>query len=148
MGKKKIVQKGEAAAAPKNGEPAAGAEKQETSRARIERGRIYVNASYNNTVFTVTDEKGNVVAWLSAGSLGFSGPKKATPFAASKVAEAIAEKVKRYGPTNVEVYVRGVGRGRDAAVRTLAAKGFVILAIKDVTPIPHNGPRPRKTRRV
>lgn len=148
MGKKKIVQKGEAAAAPKGGEAAAGAEKQETSRARIERGRIYINASYNNTVFTVTDEKGNVVTWLSAGSLGFSGPKKATPFASSKVAEAIAEKVKRYGPTNVEVYVRGVGRGRDAAVRTLAAKGFVILAIKDVTPIPHNGPRPRKTRRV
>ncbi|PIP29833.1 30S ribosomal protein S11 [Candidatus Jorgensenbacteria bacterium CG10_big_fil_rev_8_21_14_0_10_54_38] len=147
MGKKKIVQKGEAGAAAEAA--AVPAEKKETAaRARIEHGRIYVNASYNNTVLTVTDEKGNVAAWLSAGSLGFSGPKKATPFAASKVAEAIAEKVKRSGPVNVEIYVRGVGRGRDAAVRSLAAKGFVITAVKDVTPIPHNGPRPRKRRRV
>ncbi len=145
MGKKKIVQKGDAGSAA----PEAAAEKRESSaRPRIEQGRIYINASYNNTVLTVTDEKGNVVAWLSAGSLGFSGPKKATPFAASKVAEAIAEKVKRSGPTSVEIYVRGVGRGRDAAVRSLAAKGFTILAVRDVTPIPHNGPRPRKPRRV
>jgi small subunit ribosomal protein S11 len=148
MGKKKVIQKGDAGAA-EAAAPAAVAEKREAAaRPRIERGRIYVSASYNNTVFTVTDEKGNVVTWLSAGSMGFSGPKKATPFAASKVAEAIAEKVKRSGPTSVEIYVRGVGRGRDAAVRTLAAKGFSILAIKDVTPIPHNGPRPRKPRRV
>ncbi|MFH1162202.1 MAG: 30S ribosomal protein S11 [Candidatus Jorgensenbacteria bacterium] len=146
MGKKKIVQKGEGAAA--EGAPAKTVKKETPSRAHIEHGRIYVNASYNNTVLTVTDEKGNVVAWLSAGSLGFSGPKKATPFAASKVAEAIAEKVRRSGPTNVEIYVRGVGRGRDAAVRSIAAKGFTITAVRDVTPIPHNGPRPRKRRRV
>jgi small subunit ribosomal protein S11 len=102
----------------------------------------------NNTIMTVTDEKGNTVAWLSAGSLGFSGPKKATPFAASKVAEAIAEKVKKSGPVKIEIFVRGIGKGRDSAVRSLAAKGFEILAIKDVTPIPHNGPKPRKVRRI
>lgn len=119
-----------------------------TGRAGLGRGRIYVNASYNNTMITVTDEKGGVVAWMSAGSLGFSGPKKATPFAASKVAEAIAEKVKKSGPVNVEIFVRGIGKGRDSAIRTLAAKGFAVEGVKDVTPVPHNGPRPRKTRRV
>jgi small subunit ribosomal protein S11 len=85
---------------------------------------------------------------MSAGSLGFSGPKKATPFAASKVAEAIAEKVKRSGPMNVEIVLRGIGKGRDSAMRTLTAKGFNITGIRDMTPIPHNGPRPRKVRRV
>jgi small subunit ribosomal protein S11 len=99
-------------------------------------------------MITVTDEKGNVLTWMSAGSLGFSGPKKSTPFAAAKVAEAIAQKLEKTGPLNVEILVRGVGGGRDSAVRTLAAKGFNILAIKDVTPIPHNGPRPPKVRRV
>jgi len=120
----------------------------EVTRQRLESGRIYIQASYNNTMITVTDSKGGVVAWLSAGSLGFSGPKKATPFAASKVAEAITEKVRRSGPSTVDIYVRGVGKGRDSAIRTLATKGFTITSVKDVTPIPHNGPRPRKTRRV
>lgn len=111
-------------------------------------GRVYVHASYNNTIITVTSDKGEVIAWMSAGTLGFSGPKKSTPFAASKVAEAVAEKVQKTGPFDVEVVVRGVGSGRDAAVKALANKGFTITAIRDVTPVPHNGPRPPKPRRV
>lgn len=146
MGKKKIAQKSETVAAD---EGAKIPKKTEASvKARIEKGRIYVQASYNNTMITVTDDKGNVVTWLSAGSLGLSGPKKSTPFAAAKVAEAISEKLQKTGPMNVDILVRGVGGGRDSAVRTFAAKGFNISSIKDITPIPHNGPRPPKVRRV
>lgn len=115
---------------------------------KIENGRVYVKASYNNTLITVTDDKGNMLAWSSAGALGFSGPKKATPFAASKVVAAISEKLKKSGPVNVSVFVSGVGGGRDSAVRSLANQGFNLLGIKDVTPIPHNGPKPKKVRRV
>ncbi len=115
---------------------------------RVESGRVYINASFNNTSVTVTDDKGNVVAWATAGGLGFAGPKKATPFAASKVVATIAEKISKTGPFNVEVYVSGAGSGRDSAIRSLAGFPFNILAIKDVTPIPHNGPKPPKTRRV
>jgi len=115
---------------------------------RLESGRVYVSASYNNTVVTVTDERGNVVAWATAGSLGFSGPKKATPFAASKIIAVIAEKVKNYGLTNVEVLVRGIGGGRDSAIRSLINHGFNLTSIRDVTPVPHNGPKPPKVRRV
>jgi small subunit ribosomal protein S11 len=114
----------------------------------VDEGRVYVNASYNNTVITITDLKGNVLAWASAGSLGFSGPKKATPFASSKVIAALAEKVKTTGLTNVSVIVKGIGSGRDSAIRSLIGQGFNILSIKDATPIPHNGPRARKVRRV
>lgn len=118
------------------------------SRKRIEKGKVFIKASYNNTFITVTDAKGDVVAWMTAGSLGFSGPKKATPFAASKVAEAIAEKLDRTGPFKVDVVVKGIGGGRDSAIKTLVSKGFEVDSIKDVTPIPHNGPRPPKPRRV
>lgn len=122
--------------------------KREEAKTKHDKGIVYVQASYNNTMITVTDEKGNVVAWMSAGSLGFKGPKKATPFAASKVAEAIAEKLQKTGPFNVDVYVKGVGSGRDQAIRSLAGKGFNVRTLKDITPIPHNGPRPKKPRRV
>lgn len=115
---------------------------------KYEKGRVYIKASFNNTLITITDDKGNMVAWSSAGSLGFSGPKKATPFAASKIIATLAEKVKKSGPFNVDVFVSGVGSGRDSAVRSLANQGFNILSIKDVTGIPHNGPRPVKVRRV
>ncbi len=111
-------------------------------------GVIYVNFSYNNTMLTATDKKGNVVAWISAGSLGFSGPKKATPFAVSKMVAAISEKLKKFGFSEIEVVMKGVGSARDSALKSLAGQGFSILSIKDVTPIPHNGPRPPKKRRV
>ena len=115
---------------------------------KIENGSVFIKATYNNTLITVTDEKGNVVAWASAGSLGFNGPKKATPFAASKVILALVEKLKKSGPSNVKVFVNGVGGGRDSAIKSLANQGFNITSIKDVTPIPHNGPRAPKVRRV
>ena len=150
MGKKKVAQqtKEELLQESARVEDAFTKQASQAAGKSVERGRIYVQASMNNTVLTVTDAKGNVIAWMSSGSLGFTGPKKATPFAASKVAEAIAEKVKRSGPVDVDIFVRGVGKGRDSAVRSLAAKGFHILSLRDVTPIPHNGPRPRKPRRV
>jgi len=111
-------------------------------------GRVYINVSFNNTVITVTDPNGNVVAWASAGSLGFSGPKKATPFAAQKVVATVAEKISKTGPFNVDVIISGVSIGRDSSIRSLINHGFNILSIKDVTPIPHNGPKPKKVRRV
>lgn len=115
---------------------------------RVQAGKVYVNASYNNTVITVTDATGNVLAWASAGSLGFSGPKKATPFASSKVVAAIAEKLQATGPQDVDVIVKGIGSGRDSAIRSFINHGFNITSIKDATPVPHNGPRPPKVRRV
>lgn len=118
------------------------------ARQKFNEGKIFIQSTYNNTIMTVTDKSGNVIAWMSAGSLGFSGPKKATPFAASKVAEAIVQKIEKTGPSTVEICVRGVGSGRDSAVRSFASRGLNITAIKDVTPIPHNGPKPPKTRRI
>jgi len=115
---------------------------------KIQAGRIYIKASYNNTIVTVTDTKGGVLAWVTAGSLGFSGPKKATPFASSKTVAAIAEKLKNTGPIDVEVIVKGVGGGRDSAIRSLINHGFNITTLRDITPIPHNGPRPKKPRRI
>lgn len=115
---------------------------------QISKGRIYVEVSYNNTLITVTDEKGDVLIWSSAGSLGFKGPKKATSYAASKVAEAVFEKIKKNGLAEVEVFVTGIGSGRESAVRSLANRGLNIVSIRDITPIPHNGPRPKKVRRV
>lgn len=119
-----------------------------SSKRRIEKGRVYVKASYNNTMITVCDDKGSVLAWATAGSVGFSGPKKATPFAASKIIGILAEKMKAMGMHTIEIWVRGIGSGRDSAVRTLSNLGFTVTAIKDVTGVPHNGPRPKKTRRV
>lgn len=151
MGKKKVAKQTQEEALKESAqvsETVAAKSKEGSASKRVENGRVYINASYNNTMVTITDTRGGVMAWMSAGSLGFSGPKKATPFAASKVIEALSEKIRRTGPNTVEVFVRGIGRGRDAAVRTLATKGFNVLSIKDVTPIPHNGPRPKKRRRV
>jgi len=114
----------------------------------MDRGRIYIQSTYNNTIITVADARGGVIAWASAGSLGFKGPKKATPYAASKTVETLMEKVKKAGLHDVDVFVKGVGSGRESAVRAFAANGLNIFSIKDVTPVPHNGCRPRKVRRV
>ncbi|OGZ58280.1 MAG: 30S ribosomal protein S11 [Candidatus Spechtbacteria bacterium RIFCSPHIGHO2_02_FULL_43_15b] len=110
--------------------------------------RLYITASYNNTSVTLTDSKGNVIAWCTSGSLGFKGPKKATPFAASKVVETLLEKIGGIELDSVSVFVQGVGSGRDSALRAFASKGIDIRSLHDITPIPHNGCRPRKARRV
>jgi len=115
---------------------------------KINEGKVYIAASYNNTICTLTDSRGNVLAWASAGNIGFKGTKKATPFAASRVAEKLVEKAKKLGLEKVEVLVKGIGSGRESAIRSLAARGLEILAITDITPIPHNGCRPPKVRRV
>jgi small subunit ribosomal protein S11 len=150
MGKKRVVQKGlgEAKSAKSVSSGTAPLKRKKKGTRKVDVGRIYIKSSYNNTMITVTDEKGEVITWATAGSLGFSGPKKATPFAASKVSAAIVEKVSKTGPQTVSVYVSGVGPGRDSAIRSLAASGFEFLSINDVTPIPHNGARPRKARRL
>lgn len=114
----------------------------------IREGRVYIFSSYNNTILSVADEQGNVLTWVSAGSIGFKGAKKATPFAASKVAENIAERAQKLGIAKVKIMVKGIGSGRESAIRSLAGRGLEILSIKDITPIPHNGCRPPKARRV
>ena len=111
-------------------------------------GKAFIKATYNNTIVTFTDLNGNVLAWSSAGTVGFRGPEKSTPYASSVIVKDAADKAKPYGLTDVSVFVRGVGSGREAAVRALNANGFIVTSIKDVTPIPHNGCRPPKVRRV
>jgi len=114
----------------------------------IKEGRVYISSSYNNTIISLTDLRGNVLAWASAGAIGFKGTRKATPFAASKVAEIFAQKAKKLGVIKVKVLVKGIGSGRESALRSLAGQGLDISAIEDVTPNPHNGCRPPKPRRV
>ncbi len=114
----------------------------------VTKGSAYISATYNNTIVSLTDGDGNVLAWSSAGQVGFKGPKKATPYAASMIVKDVAEKVEPYGLKEVDVYVRGIGQGREAAVRALNTQNIQVLSIRDVTPIPHNGCRPRKRRRV
>jgi len=115
---------------------------------QIVHGRAYIQATYNNTIITLTDLNGNVLAWSSAGQNGFKGPKKATPYAASVIVKNAVDKSQAYGLKNVNVFVKGIGSGREAAVRALNTYGLNILSIKDITPIPHNGCRTRKPRRV
>ena len=111
-------------------------------------GRVYISSSYNNTIMTLTDSKGKVLACKSAGAVGFKGTKKSTSFAASRVAETIVNLCRKLTMENISVFVKGIGAGRESAIRTLAGQGMNIIAIKDITPIPHNGCRPRKVRRV
>ena len=115
---------------------------------QVSNGHAYIKATYNNTIVTITDQSGNVLASASAGQAGFKGPKKSTPYAASVIVRNAVDKVKYYGLKNVNVFVKGVGSGREAAVRALNANGLNVISIKDMTPIPHNGCRPRKPRRV
>lgn len=114
----------------------------------IAQGIACIQATFNNTIVTITDGVGNVVAWASAGSVGFKGSRKSTPFAAQMAADNAAKKAKGHGMKEVKVYVKGPGAGREAAIRSLQAAGLEIVAIRDVTPIPHNGCRPPKRRRV
>ena len=114
----------------------------------VERGAAHIRSSFNNTIVTITDLNGNALAWASAGGLGFRGSKKSTPFAAQSAAETAAKNAAEYGLKTVEVYVKGPGAGREAAIRSLQTAGLEVTLIKDVTPIPRNGCRPPKRRRV
>ena len=111
-------------------------------------GNVYIQATFNNTIVTVTDLKGNTISWSSAGSLGFKGAKKSTPYAAQTTAETATSRAKDYGLKEVNVFVKGPGMGRESAIRSLGAMGLQVKSIKDITPIPHNGCRPKKSRRV
>jgi small subunit ribosomal protein S11 len=117
-------------------------------RKNITSGVAHINATFNNTMITITDAQGNAISWSSAGAMGFKGSRKSTPYAAQMAAENAGQKASEHGVKTLEVEVKGPGSGRESALRALSAAGFTITAIRDVTPIPHNGCRPRKRRRV
>lgn len=118
------------------------------SKRLVQKGRASIQCTYNNTIVTLADLNGGVLAWSSSGHLGFKGAKKSTPYAATQVVAEVSEKVKKYGLQDLEVFVKGVGSGREASIRALANNGFNLVSIKDITPIPHNGCRPRRPRRI
>lgn len=115
---------------------------------QVSHGHAYIQASFNNTMVTITDQNGDVLGWASAGMVGFKGPKKATPYAAGQVVKKVLENIKDYGLREVNVLVKGIGGGREAAIRALNTNGLQVLTVKDMTPLPHNGCRPPKRRRV
>jgi small subunit ribosomal protein S11 len=149
MGKKRIIKQSEAELLKEKDKIDSKVRKESKQVSKkVKESRAYIFSSYNNTVITLTDLNGNVLGWTSAGSIGFKGAKKATPFAASKVAEAITKIAEKIGINKVNILIKGVGSGRESAIRSLAARGLEIVSIKDITPIPHNGCRPPKVRRV
>lgn len=115
---------------------------------QITHAQVHIHASFNNTIITLTDMNGNALAWSSAGHMGFKGPKKSTPYAASQVTENLVQKAQGFGVKEVSVFSSGIGSGRDSAIRTLNSAGVNVLSVKDVTPTPHNGCRPRRPRRL
>ena len=141
----KLEKKVEAQAEPKPGEKAS---RKKRGRKNIAEGVVHIHSTFNNTIVTITDYQGNVISWSSAGSMGFKGSRKGTPFAAQQAADSAAKKAMDHGLRSVQIYVRGPGAGRESALRALQSAGFNISLIKDVTPIPHNGCRPPKRRRV
>ena len=128
--------------------PKGKASRKKKERKNIQNGVAHIQSTFNNTIITITDMNGNTIAWSSAGSQGFKGSRKSTPFAAQLAADDAAKKAQEHGVQNIEVYVKGPGSGREAALRALQAAGFNVTLIRDVTPIPHNGCRPPKRRRV
>jgi len=132
----------------KSKKSAAAASRRRREKKRVESGVAHIKSSFNNTIVTITDMQGNTLSWSSSGSLNFRGSRKSTPFASQMVAETAAKGAMEYGLHTVEVYVKGPGSGREAAIRALQAAGLEITLIRDVTPIPHNGCRPPKRRRV
>ena len=144
MGKKRVVKK--VGAGLDNALKARSLSK--ALKRKISEGILYVESTYNNTKLTLTDTSGNVMTWSTSGSLGFKGAKKGTPFAAGKIAEVIGEKASQACVKEVKVIVKGVGSGREAAIRSFAAFGMDITSIEDQTPVPHNGPKPKKPRRI
>ncbi|MBU4274911.1 30S ribosomal protein S11 [Patescibacteria group bacterium] len=151
MGKKHVIKKSEEEVIKETDKIEAGLKKEPKIKAtaqRISEAKVYISSSYNNTIITLTDLIGKALTWKSAGSVGFKGTKKGTAFAASKVGETISNIILKMGIEKIHVFVKGIGPGRDSAVRSLMTHGLNIITIKDITPIPHNGCRPRKTRRV
>jgi small subunit ribosomal protein S11 len=144
MGKKRIVKKGEEGA---EGNAAAKAPQASTKK-RFDFAHLYVQSTYNNTKAVLTDVRGNTLAWSSSGSLGFKGAKKGTPFAAAKVGELLGTKAQTMGVKEIAVIINGVGSGRESTVRGFISKSINISSIKDITPVPFNGPKPKKPRRV
>lgn len=130
------------------GGSALGGKRKKSSKRQILKGRATIQCTYNNTIVAIADLNGAVLGWSSSGHLGFKGAKKSTPYAATQVVADLSEKVKKYGVQELEVFVKGVGSGREASIRALANNGFNLIAIKDVTPMPHNGCRPRRPRRI
>lgn len=125
------------------------ATKSKKAKRQVEVGKFYISASFNNTLVTITDSQGETLAWSSSGASGFKGTRRATPFAATSAVEKVVAKARsEFGINEVEVYIKGPGAGRDAALRAIKAAGLKISLIADVTPVPHNGPRPKKKRRV
>lgn len=142
MGKKRVTkQEG-------NTQDASSSSSARSSKRQISSAMLHVDSTYNNTRLTLTDVKGNALTWSSSGSLGFKGAKKGTPFAAAKVGELIADRALAMGVKEVSVVVRGIGSGRESSIRSFITKGIALNVIKDVTPVPHNGPRPPRPRRV
>lgn len=148
MGKQKIKDQSVAGAQAEGTSTSAAPKRKRGSRRIVERGRAYVSSSYNNTIVTITDEAGNTLGWASAGGSGFKSSKKATPYAAQRTVENLLLKIKDAGLRQVDVYVNGIGGGREAAVRALQAAGINVISIIDTTPVPHGGVRPKKPRRV
>jgi len=144
MGKKRIVK----TAPTQESESRSEGVGKETTKKRVESGILYVRSTYNNTELVLTDKKGNVIAVESSGKLGFKGAKKGTPFAAAKVGETLGAKAQALGVKEISVVVKGVGSGRESGIRGFISKGINISSIKDATPVPHNGPKPKKPRRV
>jgi small subunit ribosomal protein S11 len=132
----------------KQGGAKAKARGRKKERRQVSYGQAHIKSSFNNTIITITDQQGNVLSWASSGNVGFKGSRKSTPFAAQLAAEQAAKRAAEYGVRKVDVFVKGPGSGRETAIRSLQANGLEVAAIRDVTPIPHNGCRPPKRRRV
>jgi small subunit ribosomal protein S11 len=150
MGKKRVIKKTkeELLKEREKVEAAVKKEVQVTTAQKVREGNLCIFSSYNNTILTLTDPSGQVLYWTSAGRLGFKGTKKGTPFAASKVAEAMVYAIYKLKINKLRIFVKGIGSGRESAIRSLVGRNFDIISIKDVTPVPHNGCRPKKPRRV
>ena len=144
MGKKRIIKNSDKGSDQSLKERSLG----KIPKSKISSGILHIKATYNNTFISLTDKNGNLIIWSTSGSLGFKGAKKGTPFAAAKIAELIGDKAKMIGVKDVDVVVNGVGSGRESAIRSFVSRGMIINLIKDITPVPHNGPQPKKSRRV
>lgn len=150
MGKKKVIKQTEEEVLKEREELETKIQKISPLKAakKVNRGIVFITSTYNNTILTLADSDGNVLSWVSAGKIGFKGTKKGTPYAAAKAAEVLAETIEKIKLDEIEVKIKGIGTGRESALRTLATKGINISSIEDVTPIPHNGCKRRKPRRV